>query len=173
MELMTKAVLDAEEREPAEEIVAPFANSLPSLRDASGLRRRLAAELTREADSLDKVIEGVRALGWDGDDPEAKAAETATSQDGNADPGAPRGMEAVRRIMREGGVWGGRDILDELVRRGWASPNAKFPIRATEAAINRLWKLGELEKVSRGRYRYKLAPTDQSAFDDASGGDDD
>jgi len=61
----------------------------------------------------------------------------------------------VRRIMNDGGVWTARQLLDEMRKRGWESKESKNPIRPTEAAINRLWKVKkEIERVGRGQYRY-------------------
>lgn len=83
--------------------------------------------------------------------PERTEAEDAGSEAG------PRGTEAVRRIMADGSVRGIREIYAALKERGWINPDALHPVKATETAINRLYKAGELERVSRGKYRYALS----------------
>lgn len=71
----------------------------------------------------------------------------------------PVGIEAARRVMREGGVWTVASLLNELQKRGWDSKDAEHPLKATEAAISRLHNVKkEIERVGRGKYRYKQAP---------------
>lgn len=74
-------------------------------------------------------------------------------------PEVPQGAEAVRQVMRGGGIWTARELLAELERRGWEPRNAKRPLAATEAAIGRLFRTKkELDRVGRGEYAYKGWP---------------
>lgn len=70
----------------------------------------------------------------------------------------PRGTEAVRRVMASGDVMTIREIYEALEKRDWINPEAMHPLKATETAINRLFKAGELERVGRGRYRLVQSP---------------
>ena len=66
--------------------------------------------------------------------------------------------------MMEGGVWRAADMLEELKKRGWESEHSQNPVRAVEAAMNRLWKVkGEIERVGRGQYVYKSLPASPSS----------
>jgi hypothetical protein len=67
----------------------------------------------------------------------------------------PQGAEAIRLVMKDGGVWTSRMMLEELRRRDWESPCSTDPLRATSAAMTRLCReKHELERVGRGHYRY-------------------
>ena len=70
-----------------------------------------------------------------------------------------RGIAAVRTVMQENPerVWKAREVHDVLEQRGWISPGAQHPMRGTEAAINRLIKRGELDRIRPGRYRVTAA----------------
>jgi hypothetical protein len=178
MEFTTEAMSEAKGLTPAKEIVAPFAELIPSLEEAASVRRRLGAALFQEADGFEKMIAGYQQAVGIGTAVETNTAMPITVRGGASTeraPGTedgPRGMEAVRRVMREGGDWNAREIHAELEKRGWVSPDAKFPIRATEAAINRLYRVtNEIEKVGRGRYRYKSFPT-RDTLDTGAGGDE-
>jgi hypothetical protein len=176
MEITTEAMTEAAKLKPAEEVAAPFATLIPSLKQAAVDRRRLGSALIREAEGFEQMVAGYeQAIGV----AIGRATETDTAQPITAHGGAPdgdtgpRGMEAVRRVMREvGGDLNAREVHAHLENRGWVSPEAKFPLRGTEAAINRLYRMGELERVSRGRYRYKWPASQQLAVDNGSGGDD-
>jgi len=77
------------------------------------------------------------------------------------DAESPRGTEAARRVMQEGGDWNAKRLHAELERRGWVNPDAKHPLKATETALTRLHtKYHEVERVGRGLYRHKSAPRD-------------
>ncbi|MBA3261836.1 MAG: hypothetical protein H0T69_05100 [Thermoleophilaceae bacterium] len=79
---------------------------------------------------------------------------------------APRGTEAARRVMRDGGVWTVKRLHSELVQRGWVNPEAQHPEKATETALSRLHKkYHEVDRVGRGQYRYKTAPHDPNLLD--------
>jgi hypothetical protein len=75
----------------------------------------------------------------------------------------PTGMEAIRRVMREGGVWTARALLDELTRRGWNPKKAKNELATVEAAMDRLYRVKkEIDRVGRGEYTYKGFPASPS-----------
>lgn len=75
----------------------------------------------------------------------------------------PSGMEAIRRVMQEGGVWTARAMLEELMRRGWEPKRAKHPLPTVEAAMDRLFRVKrEIKRVGRGEYAYKRLPASPS-----------
>jgi hypothetical protein len=125
--------------------------------------------LTGEADEREAEAEALRHA--------ASAVRLLTIPDGNGAPAAkpptplgptegepatsepPKGMEAVRRVMREGGVYTGRSMLDELTKRGWEPKEAKHPLATVEAAMDRLFRVKkEIDRVGRGEYTYKGHP---------------
>jgi hypothetical protein len=132
-------------------------------------REEQSEKLQAEAIALRDIAQGMRTLlggqkAPQSEPDEAPAPPATSSQQANGV--RPEGMEAVRRIMSQGGVWTGGQILEEMKRRGWESKESKNPIRPTEAAINRLWKVKkEIERVGRGRYQYIGPP---SARDEAT-----
>jgi hypothetical protein len=125
-------------------------------------RDQQGAKLHAEASAFRGIAQNMRRLlGGDALDPEPLAPEpvvaavTPTPSHQPSNGHRPEGMEAVRRIMKDGGVWSAGEILAEMQKRGWESKESKNPIRPTEAAINRLWKVKkEIERVGRGQYRY-------------------
>lgn len=103
-----------------------------------------------------------RPLGVERDIHERLARQPSPEPAGDA----PRGTEAARRVMREGGVWTVKKLHDELVRRGWVNPDAQHPEKATETALSRLHKkYNEVDRVGRGQYRYRTAPHDPNLLD--------
>jgi len=80
----------------------------------------------------------------------------------------PRGTEAVRRVMKDGGTWSVPQVHAELEKRGWTSPQAKHPAKATETALHRLYQKGELARLDRGIYRYR-SPEERQAAEADSG----
>ncbi|HET9197624.1 MAG TPA: hypothetical protein VFN92_05130 [Solirubrobacterales bacterium] len=115
-------------------------------------REREASKLNAQAKALRDIANGIRTLS--GQPP------ISTAKANGPDLSRPEGMEAVRRIMKEeGGVWNARQLLAEMKKRGWESKESDNPIRPTEAAISRLWRVKkEIERVGRGQYRYIGAP---------------
>lgn len=111
-------------------------------------RERAASKLSAEAKALRDIANGIRTLS-------GQPPVSAMPANG-PDDRRPEGMEAVRRIMKEeGGVWNARQLLAEMKKRGWESKDSDNPIRPTEAAISRLWRVKkEIERVGRGQYRY-------------------
>lgn len=124
-----------------------------SQQDPDAAIRSLEAEVVAhesEAKALRQAIVAIKLL--TGQQPGQKApAET------------PTGMEAVRRVMREGGVWTARTMLMELKRRGWDPKKAKHPLPTVEAAMDRMYRVKrEIDRVGRGEYTYKGFPASPS-----------
>jgi len=127
---------------------------LPNLRAEAKRWREQETEAARKAEGYEEIIRGVEnVIGT----PAAVAVANAPVPEVAIEDGAPslRGIGAVRRAVLEhpGRIWKAKEIHAELERRGWISPGAGHPLRGTEAAINRLWKRGELDRVDAGRYR--------------------
>jgi hypothetical protein len=139
-----------------------LARELPALREEAKKWHKTADEARARAQGLDQIIRGIeRATGLSAASPqrqqEAERESPPEPQDG-AQPssdGALVGIAAVRRVMMEqpDKIWRARDVHEELERRGWVSDRASHPLRGTEAAINRLWRRGQIERVRTGRYR--------------------
>lgn len=74
---------------------------------------------------------------------------------GAAGSRAIHGVYAIRRLLTESPsrVWSAGSLHAELEARGWLSPTARHRLQGTEAAISRLVRKGELERLDRGRYR--------------------
>ncbi len=107
-----------------------------------------AMEREAEAEALRQVANTIELLTIDG------GSGAISSSD---EP--PKGMEAVRRVMREGGIYTGRSMLEELKRRGWDPKEAKHPLATVEAAMDRLYRVKkEIERVGRGEYTMKGFP---------------
>jgi hypothetical protein len=131
------------------------------------LRADLRRELLRqeEVDArvayLTKVIEGIEGLLG----PEAPPGPELPGLTGeptqkNGAPPTLVGTKAIRAIMKENPhPWRPKEIYKLLARRGWLSPNARDPRRGVEAALNRMWRSGEIERLGPGRYQYKLVET--------------
>jgi hypothetical protein len=120
-----------------------------------------ADDREREAAALRGLAKTIRLLpDVDLPEPEPATPEPApASPPDNGRDAVPQGIDAVRRVMREGGVWNAKDMLAELTRRGWEPKGAKHPVPTVEAAMNRLFRVkGEIERVGRGEYTYKGFP---------------
>jgi hypothetical protein len=117
---------------PAEPDEVPFQHQRPECQRLAGVDRSAISEVAT-----------------------VTARATITAQESITPAKPPRGIGAVRRVISEepDRPWKAGEVHDELVKRGWISEAAQFPQRGTEAAINRLWHGGELERVDRGRYR--------------------
>jgi hypothetical protein len=123
-----------------------------------------ADEREAEAEALRHAASAVRLLTMpdgNGASP-TKTPTPLTVTSAEAEPAStdtPKGMDAVRRIMREGGVYNGRSLLDEMTRRGWEPKDVKHPLATVEAAMDRLFRVKEeLVRVNRGEYTYKGHP---------------
>jgi hypothetical protein len=114
-------------------------------------REREASKLNAQAKALRDIANGIRTL---------SGQPPVSPTPANGPDLSPEGLVAVRRIMKEeGGVWNARQLLAEMKKRGWESKESENPIRPTEAAISRLWRVKkEIERVGRGQYRYIGAP---------------
>ncbi len=149
--------------------IGGFETSLPTLNEQAVIRRKLARQLLDEAQALEKIISGVNLLkgtpnlgepgALDRIEAEVHAAIDTSKPAEPAD--VPRGVEAVRAVMLDGGVWTVDQVYKTIMRRDWIDESVMHPRKAVETAVNRLYsKYGEVERVGRGRYRYKTAPTD-------------
>jgi len=139
-----------------------------SQNDPDAAIRKLASEADEreaEAEALRGVAQAIRLLTGgvtNAPDPRREAVDSARQRlDDKMDP--PQGMEAVRRVMKAGGVWTGRTMLEELQKRGWEPKKAKHPQATVEAAMDRLFRVKkEIERVGRGEYTYKGFPASPS-----------
>jgi hypothetical protein len=118
--------------------------------------RQRAEEAAQEADRARKLADLADELGEDGlAELAALLATEAPHTNGNghraepSDPDAPRGREAVRRIVAERpGIWTLAELREELKRRGWFTS-----ARALEAAVKRLCNVNrEGKRIGKGRY---------------------
>lgn len=109
-----------------------------------------AGEHENEAKALRQAVVAIKLL--TGQQPGQKPSDET-----------PTGMEAVRRVMREGGVWTARTMLEELKKRGWEPKKAKHPLPTVEAAMDRMYRVkGEIDRIGRGEYSYKGFPASPS-----------
>jgi hypothetical protein len=124
---------------------------VPDMRTEARDLRSQAAELEGRADNLDRIADGIEGLR--GVKPHLPTDALPGIRDHSDDL---RGIAAVRTVMGESPTrtWKARDVHRILEQRGWISPEAKHPLRGTEAAINRLWRAEEIERIGPGRYRY-------------------
>jgi len=78
----------------------------------------------------------------------------AVGSTGRTDAVRPTGVGAIRALVSEEPtrVWNARDIQTCLEQRGWVSSGAQHRRQGIEAAISRLVRGGELQRVARGRY---------------------
>jgi hypothetical protein len=141
--------------------------------------RQRAEEAARQADRARKLVEVVEGLNDDelAEFAELLAAETGTkTTNGNGnghraepdDPDAPRGREAVRRIVAERpGIWTLAELRDEMQRRGWFTSASGL-----EAAAKRLCDVNrEGRRIGKGRYVFPRDHGEEDAIEsDASGG---
>lgn len=104
--------------------------SLPELGRQLADAERQAAEATRTAEALRKIIDGVQALNGHAGDVRlsppviAAMAQAIPPEDVNEMIDGPRGREAVRLITAERpGVWALSDLRAEMKRRGWFTSN--------------------------------------------------
>jgi hypothetical protein len=86
------------------------------------------------------------------------------SNGGTAD--FPRGIAAVREIMRDGGNWTIERLFEEMRRREWVDADVQHPRKALETAVSRLAKRGEIVRVGRGKYRPAASPQEQTSSQD-------
>jgi hypothetical protein len=122
-----------------------------------------AEEREGEAEALRQVASAIRLLTGDGPTATSNGAVSASPPRADTSDEPPKGMDAVRRIMRGGGVYTGRSMLEELTRRGWEPKDAKHPLATVEAAMDRLFRVKkEIDRVGRGEYTMKGHPASPS-----------
>jgi hypothetical protein len=157
---LTGALVIGQGKSTVEEVIATC--------EAESARLRAeASERINLANGYDKIASGLRTVRGDAgtEDSSGSPSMPPGREHGRtmSTPERPAGLEAVRRIMRENPdeLFTTRKLEAELERRGWEFSNAQDPHRAAEAALGRLWsKKGEIERVSRGNYRWKGIPQD-------------
>jgi len=123
----------------------------------------LAATAINRVEALRKIVEGLRALQQPTPRGTARLfdppRENVPPNVVGATPtsgAAPRGREAVRRVLVETRrAWKIPELADEIGRRGWM-PDVQSRRDATAATVQRLVKDGEAERVGHGVYRYRL-----------------
>lgn len=126
--------------------------------------------VTQRRDAWKQILQGAEGLAG----APMKLPDTTMRQSDNGGNGghskAPRGAEAIRRILLETRrPWRVQALMGELEQRGWIDPDVQQPDRAVHAAIQRLVKkYGEVERVGHATYQYRreLLPPE----DDQSGG---
>lgn len=121
---------------------------LPKLEAKAVRLREKELRARRRAEKIELQIHGIRLLiGAEQGDPPPTGASGAD--------GAVFGVAAIRRVLSEAPdrVWSAGELHLELERRGWVSRTARHRLQGTEAAVSRLVRSGELERIERGRYR--------------------
>jgi hypothetical protein len=136
-----------------------YSDLRPHLKD---LKADLRDELERKAKTdarvafLQQTIDGIEGL--IGPEPDRGPSLPGLAEEEPASTnGQPYGTRAIRMVLAErpDRTWKAKDIHGVLEQRGWLSPNAQHTLRGVEAAINRMWRTDELERVGPGRYRLK------------------
>ena len=121
---------------------------LDKLRERAALARARELEARAEAERLERKLRKRAAkLGLE--------IPIATSGSlGRTETTAPTGVAAIRALVlvEPERVWSAGDIQACLEERGWVSDGAKHRRQGIEAAISRLVRAGELQRVARGRY---------------------
>lgn len=140
---------------------------------------REAEEAERRAAALRKIAEAARDLGDEGLAHIRTLVESPNGNGGNGhvadepkdspDPAAdaPRGREAVRRIVAERpGIWTLADLREEMKQRGWY-----VSAKAVEVAVTRLCDLDrEGRRIGKGRYLFPANYGEEDAVEsDRSG----
>lgn len=143
-----------------------------------GFRRELvvaeerATNALAEVDALRKIIEGVESLMTGRPTQLAMRDSTAIvgrDEPNGAGPDAPRGQEAVRRLLVETRrEWKRSALIQEILRRGWINPEAKHKQAAVGTALDRLVREGEVERVPNKRATYRYPPDKLPPIEDRS-----
>jgi hypothetical protein len=137
----------------------------------AGDRERRAEALQSEALAFRQMIDAVGSLSGIRvtPAPTRPAGGPAAPVRPVSTPERPVGTEAVRRVMRDGGVWTIQRLFEELKHRNWDSKTAQDPLKATEAAVSRLVSVKkEVERVGRGEYRYIGIPSSPDSAEELS-----
>jgi hypothetical protein len=124
---------------------------LPSLKRDAAEWRQKQAEAGSRAMSLERAAKSIQELLGPDESPGTPFPDLEPQRQN----GRLLGVAAVRALLREDPdrVWGASEIHKQLEARGWLNEEAKHPQKGTEAAVNRLWRGGEVQRVDRGRYR--------------------
>lgn len=113
-------------------------------------KRQAAEELAGEIEALTMIVEGFRRLN-------GHAAELFPETRMHAAPETddhPVGRAAVREVVSERtGMWPLREVVDEVIRRGWASDR-----KPVEVAVHRMAATGEARRVRHGVYWFGPEP---------------
>jgi hypothetical protein len=123
--------------------------------DVNDAKIRFAHE-SKRVRALTQIVKGLRELEAGGEsEPQAeRLPDVIGPATTNGD--APRGQEAVRRLMRQSErSWKPVELIAEIQRRGWIDPGAKTPDAAVRVALRRLVDAGEVVKIDQGLYRYQ------------------
>ncbi|MFN8224593.1 MAG: hypothetical protein U0R50_15245 [Gaiellales bacterium] len=124
---------------------------LEKLRKRVELARSREAEARVEAEKLErKLVRRAAKLGIDIPFTETRRQAAAQGR---------HGISAIREVIAEEPerVWTAADVHARLQERGWISPTARYTRQGIEAAISRLVRAGELDRIARGRYRAPAA----------------
>jgi hypothetical protein len=109
-------------------------------------RKRAAAELANEIEALSMITEGLRRLNGHAAElfPETRTAAAVAAET------HPVGRAAVREVvMGRPGLWALREVVDEVLGRGWASER-----KSVEVAVHRMAATGEARRVRQGVYEF-------------------
>jgi hypothetical protein len=131
-----------------------------------------AAQATRQAERLNKMVELAKQLGDDGLAELVAIVGSELPKNGNANGNAkadgPRGREAVRVIVRRRpGIWTLAQLREEMKREGWFTSDSGL-----EAAAKRLCDVNrEGRRIGKGRYVFPANHGEEAAIEsDHSGG---
>lgn len=134
--------------------------------------RRQEAKAQAEVDKFALAVRGIEAVTDEGDDSaeeelNSPQASNPLIQQPSAKP--PRGRAAVRMVLNEnvGQAFTPAQLAEELVHRGWVTPDAADPAAAARSAANRLRAADKQYVFENGAYSYRPFPA--SPFRDSSG----
>lgn len=126
--------------------------SLPEAEEQLTEKRQVAEELAGEIEALTMIVEGMRRLN-------GHAAELFPETRMHAAPETndhPVGRAAVREVVsKRSGLWALREVVDEVLRRGWASDR-----KPVEVAVHRMTATGEARRVRHGVYWFGPEPAE-------------
>ena len=109
-------------------------------------------ELSSEIEALTMIVEGFRRLNGHATElfPETRLRAVPEPDD------HPVGRAAVREVVGERlGMWPLREVVDEVLRRGWASDR-----KPVEVAVHRMAATGEARRVRHGVYWFGPEPVE-------------
>ena len=115
-------------------------------------KQRARQELSSEIEALTMIVEGFRRLNGHAAElfPETRMHAVPETED------HPVGRAAVREVVSERpGMWALREVVDEVLRRGWATDR-----KPVEVAVHRMARSGEARRVRHGVYLFGREPTE-------------